>query len=306
VDGLVAVAEPNPVSLFPGNLPRIVSTSYLIDTRTHTTSMIAVPSQIAAWGSGRSLAWKDSHTLLLFSGSNGSPGPTYSYDVLGKTLHVLPGVHAAEGVVHCSTLFYLELTSAKQPSGQELALLHRYDLDTQREIGLPVRLGSIYASWVDFPIEPSTPPWDVSSDGTHLVYQRIDGQANPFIVADADGSHARPLFSASVRADAQFAALLLSRDGQTVALIRAGTNGCVTSRLDGSQERTYGELPVDMYALAWLPDSSGFDAVTSVRTDMTWGDPFLGRFLLATPPGPDGLVRGITQFPEAQTVAILS
>jgi hypothetical protein len=303
---------------------------YLVDTVTHTTTPIPVPKDatnqpLHSWPGAWTFAWADTHTLLLFYGGNvlnqGSSGPTYSYDVTTKTLSQLPGItDAAEGVVRCSTLFYLSLTPLTTQVGEDpqdgytyysgTALLHRYDLKTQTELGQPVTLGATLAFTGPMTSNAGAPPWDVSAGGKLLVYEptAVDktDPTRPFlttqqlVAANVDGSNARTL---STTEGGPY--ITISPDSRFVAF--TPPHLIVTLSLKGDGYRTYGSNgagDVGDGGPKWLPDSSGFDVVDNSPTNAM--APVVSRYLLSTPPGTDGFVPGTVVAPEAEALAVLS
>jgi hypothetical protein len=92
-------------------------TPYIVDSATHAVSRVMLPHPITVANTElppRLFAWADPHTLLIFANppisNRDPPGVSYSYDLTTHTLTTLPGVSGAvEGVVRCSTLFYLTL-----------------------------------------------------------------------------------------------------------------------------------------------------------------------------------------------------
>jgi hypothetical protein len=302
---------------------------YIIDTTTHTTTPITFDTGpgFTAWSEGRSFAWADNHTLLLFGGGDtndqGSAGPSYSYDVTTKQLTPLPGVHhAAEGMVRCSTLFYLELTPPTDFLGvrnnnsynvyQGSALLHRYDLKTNQEIGQPVTIGPTMALQVlttgNFFGVPAVPVWNISPDGTQLVYaqEAISVTAlvtQQYMIADVDGANARS-FASPLKSALDTYQMEISPNDQYV-LIEAGAD-IISMNIDGSKYRSYGNYGASFLIVngpVWLPDSSGFDVVNTHLQGQTTADPYVSRYLLSTPPGSDGYVPGTQVAPEAQILA---
>ncbi len=291
--------------------------AYLVDTTTHATTAIPIPTQAdgspwPGWVGGRIFAWADPQTLLLFYGgntlANGSAGPSYSYNVKTRALTPLPGVQAAEGVVRCSTLFYLELTAPKDPSNTATgdALLHRYDLTTHRDIGQPVRLSATYQDLGAVNASLIAPAWDVSPDGTRLVYQQLESPGpypkQEFFAANSDGTNAQVIYSP--KTTYLFTFIKISPNGQFVII---GGLLITSVSITGGPVRMYGNDTAGNYGgyPGWLPDSSGFDVVNTVPTQQDFSDPFISRYLLNTPPGADGFVPGTTLVPEAQSLAVL-
>lgn len=264
----VAVSEPYVEALYP----------YIVDTNTHTVTRVTLPASALASereSVHRVFAWADDHTLLIFGGfgggGNGSGGTvTYRYDMSQNSLTPLPGVKAAyEGVARCSTLFYLEVSPLAQMSGSTSskgsALLHRYNLTTQSEIGAPITLGDT-STFQGAEGDVSLLGWDASLDGTKIVYQQTSVSVNSnqqpviaskFFAAAADGSHATQILT-SATANTQ-AFLAISPDGQLVAVTNAlPTPTVLSGNLSGGTAHYY--QPDAFGPLVWLADGSGFEA----------------------------------------------
>jgi hypothetical protein len=278
---------------------QIISYPYIIDTTTHVVKQVLLPSpeQLATptgmeWSRERSLAWANNDTLLIFGASPtelGGPGgsfPTtsYSYDLSSGTLTPLPGVTSAvQGVVRCNTLFYLQLsamTAINQCDNfnnqiiywyKGSARLHRYNLLTQTEIGVPVTLGDTSSCPFFNDGEVDAMGWDVTANGQRIVYQHTTVVAfqqlgvkttSKFFAADADGGNPIPILTAAP-SDAN-AYLRISPDDLLVALVAQPVGQLVlptvyTGRITGvgttaSYAPAAGGLP------AWTADSQGFAA----------------------------------------------
>jgi hypothetical protein len=284
---------------------------YVVDTTTRAVTRIMLPgatvlSAPGAWVPWRLLAWADTHTLLIFAaGSSGGSESTisYSYDLNNGTLSALPGVtSAAEGVVRCSTLFYLDLTPLKQVGNtgalQGTALLHRYDLTSQSEIGRPVTLGDTSSSPgaegnLDFP------GWDASPDGSHIAYEqtRFSGTSlsAQFMAARADGSGAAAILSGiTPQPDALMA---ISPNGLLVAVTNTGAASAVVSgAMSGGPAHAYS--PNSDAPPVWLGDSSGFEANVIDESGSS-----VERYPLNTG---DGTMAGMVAVPGASNPAILA
>ena len=214
---------------------------YIVDTTTHVVTRVTLPQATSLsapneWNPWRLLAWADNSTLLIFAaGSSGGSEKTvsYRYDLNSGTVSPLLGVtSAAEGVVHSSLLFYLDLTPVTQLGSNSAwskgsALLHRYDLNNNTEIGAPVRLGDTwsgagYEGGIDFP------GWDVSPDGAQIAYQQTSASldnnqqlvtTSNFLASNADGSNAVQILTGAIATSPAF--LAISPDGRLVAVTNA-------------------------------------------------------------------------------------
>lgn len=248
---------------------------YLVDTTTHAVTRVPLPSYprgASTWSARHLLAWADARTLLVFAGASiqGSGGTvSYRYDLTTEVATPLPGVtSAAEGLVRGSTLFYLELTPlariASTSDYKGSASLHRYDLMSQREGGTPLRLGETYtfdgAEGAVFGMG-----WDVSPDGSHLVYQQTivaNPARNPlvfqsqFFAANADGSGASAILGGETAATG--VNILISPNGRFVVVTGAEPKPDIFSgSIRGG--RAYYYTPDASGIPTWLADNSGFE-----------------------------------------------
>ncbi|HLV98940.1 MAG TPA: hypothetical protein VKT82_09710 [Ktedonobacterales bacterium] len=250
---------------------------YVVDTSTHAVTQVKLPgnTSIAEKGAAnRIFAWADNHTLLIFGGfsggNNGSAGTvSYSYDISAASLTPLPGVTTAyEGVVRCSTLFYLEVTALTQITVGRFkgaARLHRYDLTSHSEIGSPVTLGDT-STFSGAEGDVSLMGWDVSPDGTHIAYQQTrvslgtNGQiviASKFLVANADGSGASAILTGATSNTPAF--LAISPDGKQVAVTNAQpTPEVFSGSMSGGAAHFY--QPDAEGPPVWLAGSAQFEA----------------------------------------------
>jgi hypothetical protein len=152
--------------------------------------------------------------------------------------------------------------------------LYHYDLSQSKVVG-SVSLGNTQEQLPARPTNPHEQGWDVSADGSHVVYQRAttnpsDTQdratTSSFWYAAADFSGTRQILESLSTHDTL--RLSLSPDGKSVAATDdavyaspgLATTGSVTSS-GGSGDPTYhtympsaGDLPV------WFPDGSAFYA----------------------------------------------
>lgn len=270
-----AVSEPYVEALYP----------YIVDTNTHAVTRVTLPASALASereSVHRVFAWADDHTLIIFGGfgggSNGSGGTvTYRYDLSQNSLTPLPGVTAAyEGVVRCNTLFYLEVSPLAQIGGSTSskgsALLHRYDLTTQSEIGAPITLGDT-STFRGAEGDVSLLGWDASLDGTKIAYQQthvsLDSYQQPvttskFFAANADGSGATSILTGATANNQAF--LAISPDGRLVAVTNAQPTPAVLSgSLSGGAAHYY--QPDAEGPPMWLADSSGFEADMPLGSD---------------------------------------
>ncbi|HEU5370550.1 MAG TPA: hypothetical protein VFU69_18905, partial [Ktedonobacterales bacterium] len=250
---------------------------YVVDTKSHAVTRVklsdssGIPERAAP---NRVFAWADNHTLLIFGafsgGNNGSGGTvSYSYDIPSSSLTPLPGVTAAyEGVVRCSTLFYLEITPLTPiVSGRfkGAGRLHRYDLTSHSEIGSPIMLGDT-STFSGAEGNVTLMGWDVSPDGKRIAYQKtsvsLGGNnqivlTSKFIAANADGSGARPILTGATSSTAAF--LAISPDGKQVAVTNAAPTPTVLSgSMSGGAAHFY--QPDAAGPPVWLAGSTQFEA----------------------------------------------
>ncbi len=280
---------------------------FLLDVQTQAVTRVALPSYPtqAKAPTEMHLAWADAQTLLIFGAAPAAPGTasppglagsagttTYRYSLVSGKATALPGVTAAaSGVVRGSVLFYLELTPLGQMAGtpgfyKGAALLHRYDLTSQQEIGTPFALGDTLTSAGASSL--LIPGWDASPDGSQVVYQQTSvtlaaGATRPtvtshFWAAQADGSGATPVLAGVSSSGAAW--LSISPNGAFVAAtgLQPGP-GTYADSLSGGDVHAF--TPASASAPAWLADSSGFDA----SSNFSDGADVL-RYLLSTPGAP--------------------
>jgi hypothetical protein len=301
----VAIAQVVPFSVEYN--PYIVDTTTHAVTRLPSTARVVVPSETVAQ---RIFAWADDSTLLIFSGSaarGSSSHSAFSYDVSTNSLSSLTGLSATpvEGEVRCGILYYLEYTALSPVPGDTSGnhyqrgsgVLHRYNLSMHSEIGLSILLGDI-STYGGAEGQILGLGWDVSADGSHLVYQHtVDTlsssgltTASQFFAADADGSGAHRILNTSPGVTSNdMTYITISPDGSHVAVTNANpTPNIATDNLGGGSVLVYS--PDAMGQPAWLPDSSGFDVSQST------GSFTIFRYLLSTAPGAAGRIPGSTPF----------
>ena len=244
----VLLEGPNIVSAYP----------YVVNTLTHAATRIPVPTTLNVdgayyneWLRERSLTWVDDHTLVFFAGANtnttivnGSQGTrVFIYDITTHAVHALSNITAAAGgIARCGVLYYQEVTPLA-PFGPEgwmrgKVFLHRYDLVTHSEIGVPITLGETFG-FGGAESHFDGPGWDVSADGRRLVYQETRVSATTdrlvmtsrFISANPDGSHA-----ARILVTAAPSVTMLIAISPTMQLV-AATDGDVEALTDPGRPR---------------------------------------------------------------------
>lgn len=132
-------------------------------------------------------------------------------------------VSAPDLVLRGHTLFYV----AKTPSSGSISYaLQRYDLTTHTVLAGSASLGHSCNCAADSIV--GSPGFDVSADGSHIVFQRITAGgsgsttgvgSSQFFYANADGSGATQI--ASYTSAASFTNMQLSPDGHLVAVTNA-------------------------------------------------------------------------------------
>lgn len=284
----------------------ITSYPYVVDTSTQIATRVQLPTGMQMmsptemeWARERSVAWADKDTLLIFAvapneigGPDASQATSYRYTISTQTLTPLPGITTAlQGSVRCGILFYLELDQMKQfqvcqrfsPTSADYwyvggASLRRYDLATQAQIGQPYYLGMTSSCPQEFDGEADAMGWDVTADGTALVYQQpivLPGPQtgpSPYPVQTSStfkmvnlgnaGSPTQILVGATSNANAYLA---ISPDQKTVALVTTDSllignpssplvyTGSSSGGTASAHDPSAGGLP------AWNADSKGFD-----------------------------------------------
>ena len=173
--------------------------------------------------------------------------------------------------------------------------LHRFDMSTHATVGGPVNLGSAWdcqcAARASSASSVLSPGFDVSSDGAHIVYQKVTPNpsttssgvaSSQFFYANADGSGASRI--ASYATAASFAAMQLAPNGATVAVTHAlpapsvFTANVTSAGLRGDPGLTFYTTNAGSYP-AWNWDGRSFWASADLRS----GD--IVQFTVGTPAG---------------------
>jgi hypothetical protein len=251
---------------------------FIVDTSTHAVTKVPLPQPITVANTDRPprlFAWADTHTLIIFANppvSNRSQsGPAaYSYNTNTSILTPLPGVTGAiEGVVRCSTLFYLTLgpfavVSASDPNHTMAAptYLNRYDLSSHTAIGAAVNIGQA-STFPGAEGEVDYAGWDASPDGSRIAYQHETVAAGPTIsstwfAANADGSGAAAILPAVTSNSG--ARMAISPDGKQVAVTNANPSPNVASGPMSGGSTVFFDSPSGDGQPAWLPNGRGFFA----------------------------------------------
>lgn len=301
---------------------------YVVDTTTHAVTRVTVPGD-ATNTFLRNLSWADNQTLLILTGDtpgkidNGAPpstGAVYSYNLSTLAVTTLPGItHAAtDGVVRCSTLFYMEVTAftnlGMDSNGMNefrgSAVLHRYNLATHTEIGSPLTFSDTFNADGSFGFY-MVPGWDASRDGGRIAYQHMSvhlstGPHDPstsstFASANADGSGTTTIFGGGNPVVTHYASVpvSISPNGSLVAISNANpTPNVATDSMSGGSIRYY--TPDAFQQPAWLSDSSGFEAEADAGNNRN-----IERYLLSTPLNGQGQAPGALHTANATFVSTL-
>jgi hypothetical protein len=232
--------------------------------------------------SERSAGWIDNNTIWFID----------QFDIAQVTLGGTPTslarigtdtgnhwVNLADAVLRGHTLFYVTRTINTITSGTDVNFtyaLHRFDMTSHTTLPGSVDLGSAWDcqcnSQAAFRNSVLTPGFDVSADGSHIVYQRVAPNSSPtssgvassqFFYANADGSGASRI--ASYATAASFAAMQLAPNGQVVAVTNALPAPSVFSA-SVTSPGNHGDPGLTFYSAnagsypAWDWDSHGFSA----------------------------------------------
>ena len=190
------------------------------------------------------LTWADAHTLLIFGGPNVNDptgasfmeAPLYRYDLNTHAVSTLNGIAGQqEGLVRGTTLFTLSISplttigdSNVPPIYKGSAYLHRFNLETQHEIGTPLAIGD-YGGFetTDGGASLTLPGWDVSSDGQRIGWEQMTVSAptglaqSKFIAAQADGSGRVAILTNAIAAGNSV--ISIAPNHQSVAVVNAGS-----------------------------------------------------------------------------------
>lgn len=257
---------------------------YIVDLSTHAVTRVMIPSPIKV-ASGmfpppRIFAWANTHTLVLFTGQQAE-----TYDISTKALTPLPGTAGAfEGVVRCSTLFYLtfpNLNAQTHPIVPEY--VNQYSLTTHAAVNAPLDIGSA-GTWGGAEGEILYGGWDASPDGSKVVFQGLGLTGNAqgvnvtgshwSVVASTGGPASGILPGATANTSAE---MTISPDGTQVAVANANPSpNVVSGPLSGGPARFY-DSPAAYTYPAWRADSQAF--FSGIGNDYT-GPSFVGRYTL--------------------------
>jgi hypothetical protein len=250
----------------------------LIDAVSGQLSYVPLPSGVTVLPQVRSYGWVDNNTIFaLAHDATLAYTGTFVYSLGATRTILIEGLHAPlEGIAVRTTLFYL---GVEPVSGGIESILYRYDLTTHRPFTGGIDLGS-YASCSECPIMVTSPGWDVTSDGSHVVYQRTTSRAGGGRISSSQIIYSRTDGSGGARI-AQYLAtdamvhLRLAPDGAHVAITAATPSpsvvtACVTSSGAKGDPCFLTYSPDAMSVAAWAPDGRSFVAAT---LDASYGQP---------------------------------
>jgi hypothetical protein len=249
----------------------------------------------------RSAGWIDNSTLWFMDQLNVEQAPIGGAPTTLATIGTQTGNHQVslmDGVLRGHTLFYVTQTISTITSTANVEYayaLQRFDMSTHTTLGGSVNLGSAWdcqcLAHAPFSNSGVTPGFDASSDGAHIVYQRVTPNSSTtssgvassqFFYANADGSAASRI--ASYATAASFALMQLAPNGEMVAVTNAlpapsvFTASVTSPGLKGDPGLTFYTTNAGSYP-AWNWDGRSFWASTNFRS----GD--LVQFTVGTPAG---------------------
>ncbi|HEY1390363.1 MAG TPA: hypothetical protein VGF38_17635 [Ktedonobacterales bacterium] len=250
---------------------------YIINATTGAATKVA-SSDIRL--SLRQTGWIDNSTIWWIDGRH-----VYRYTVGGATstnLGALGGNFAEDAVLRSSTLYYTTHTGSGLPG--DGFQLQRFDMTSHSVLAGSVNLGATN------PCECSrndamSPGFDVSHDGSHIVYQKVspvsgsggdeEGVASSqFFYANADGSGASRI--ATVATAASMVKMQISPNGRLVAVARAEpapsvfTASVTSAGLSGDPSLHFYTPDGRSYPV-WKTDNATFWAGTKDLADIGFG-----------------------------------
>lgn len=250
----------------------------ILDAASGHLSYVPLPAGATVLPQARSYGWVDNQTLfaIAYDATHAFKG-AFLYTLGAASAAALQGLQQTplDGAVRGSTLFYLAVGSG---AGGIESSLRRYDLTRHAPLTGSISLGA-YTACSECPDMVSSPGWDVTSNGSHVVYQFTTPKAGGGIAssqifyASADGSSARQI--AQYLATDSFVHLRLAPDGARVAITAAYPLPTVVTACVGSPGAkgdpcfvTY--TPDAISVAAWTPDGKSFVAAT---VDASYGQP---------------------------------
>lgn len=258
VAGLIQIIDTPRDATFGGNL-------YIVDTQTGKVIQPTEPgstSPLFSYGGSNAISWKDGHTLIIAGDPSTTHVRAYDINTDNYTVAFNPvNPPAGSVIVRGHYIFYSCLVpeSGTGATTDDL-ILHRYDLNSKTDQAL-FRLGSITPQGGPAPAPDGFAPFDISSDGTHILWHGFapNGATDGLWYAGIDGSSPKQLLNGINLGGQGFKLYtpVISPDGKK-ALFDADT-AVYTVNLDGSNLQKYTESGQP----DWLPDSSGITIVVS-------------------------------------------
>lgn len=231
----------------------------------------------------REEGWIDSNTIWWIdsTGAHQQPLGGSATSIASIPTNVVGGSLAApDAVVRGHTLFYV--TKTIPSSGPITYALKRYDLSSNSALSGSVNLGSSCNCGSDNIV--GSPGFDVSPDGSHLVFQRVapggSGSATGvgssiFYYANADGS--APTQIASYTTAASFTYMQISPNGELVAVTNAQPSPTIFSAsVSSAGQKTDPNLHFYQDAAsfpAWDMDNAHFSVSTTNLIHYAVGTP---------------------------------
>lgn len=259
VAGLIQIVDAPRDGIFGGNL-------YIVDTQTGKVIQPTEPGStkpLFSNGGANAISWKDAHTLIIAGDPSTTHVRAYDINTDSYTVAFNPVNPPAGSVIVRDHYIFYSCLVPESGSGTTIddLILHRYDINSKADQAL-FKLGSI--TLVDAPGPPPEgyAPFDISPDGTHVLWRDFALTTNNkdgLWYAGIDGSNPKQLLKGIALAPNGYTpdAPIFSPDGKK-ALIET-TNAVYTVNLDGSNLQKY----VDFGQPDWLPDSSGITIVVS-------------------------------------------
>jgi len=274
---------------------------YVVDVSSGAATKVAPDPGGLYFLRQRSAGWVDNSTLWFIDQLNIEQATIGGAPTTLATIGTETGNHQVslmDAALRGHTLFYATETINTITASANVEFdyaLHRFDMSTHATVGGPVNLGSAWdcqcASHTPYSTSGLTPGFDVSSDGAHIVYQRVTPNSSTtssgvassqFFYANADGSGASRI--ASYATAASFTPMQLAPSGATVAVTHAlpapsvFTASVTSPGLRGDPGLTFYTIDAGSYP-AWSWDGRSFWASANFRS----GD--IVQFTVGTPAG---------------------
>lgn len=248
---------------------------YVVNATTGAASLVHGPAtspanimlslREAGWINNSTIWWTDSHTLYKYK-----LGTAHSTAV--GTLASNSGssyTFAPDAVLRGDTLFFVTISGTSGVNHRTFTL-KRFDMASHALMSGSISLGSDHICMCSLG-DRTSPGFDASADGSHIVYQRViasgsdtgEGIASSqFFHANADGSGASRI--ASYATSTTFTRMQLSPDGHFVSIARAFPS---PSMLTASVTSSGASGDPDLHS--YHPDGSTY-AVWDWRSKTLW------------------------------------